>query len=197
MSPLVKSNKIETQKKRRTEYPSDQYPKPTVNHIQFTSKNQKKEQVQMKCKDCGKEIPSDSNFCEYCGTSLHVHRDMKKTWIISTVMLSFCVVALIIAYCHERSLYEYTLDRLILLQGKTSVVEPVGQGSEEPVIIDGHGKDSKGIIQQRDSLLLEVSELQEKTRKLQNKVNELDEENGYLTTDVRLATEALKECMGK
>ncbi len=149
----------------------------------------------MKCVYCSKEIPDNSNFCEYCGASLHVNRDKKKLWIISTVLLSFCVVALIIAYCHERSLYECTLDRLILLQRKTSVVDSVGYGLEEPVIIEGRSKDSKGIIQQRDSLQVEVNNLNEQNDRLRRKIEELDEENGYLTTDVRLAREALEDCM--
>lgn len=151
----------------------------------------------MKCIHCSKEIPNDSHFCEYCGNSLHVHRDKKKLWILSTVVLSFCVVALIIAYCHEHSLYEYTLDRLTFLQGETSVVEPDGQGTEEPVAIEGHGNNSKWIIQQRDSLQIVVNNLQEQNSRLRKKNEELEDENGYLTTDVRLAKEALIDCMGK
>lgn len=151
----------------------------------------------MKCNHCGKEIPNDSNFCEYCGMSLHVHREKKKLWMIPTVALAFCVVALVFACCHEHSLYEATLDRLAFLQGDTSVVEPDGQRTEDPVVIEGQGKNSKEIIQQRDSLQIVVNNLQEQNSRLRKKNEELEDENGYLTTDARLAKEALIDCMGK
>lgn len=149
-----------------------------------------------KCPKCGGELFSEGDYCEHCGASLSDSKNRNTKWIISVSVLVLCIIAIGGIAIHQHSLYVSALERLNAIQCDTSVES--GELATDPV---NNGPNSENdiaeIIQQRDDLLLEVRELQEKTRKLQNKVIELDEENGYLSTDVRLATEALKECMGK
>ena len=153
-----------------------------------------------KCPNCSEKIALGSLFCEHCGAQLSDSKNRNTKWIISVSVLVLCIIAIGGIAFHQHSLYVSALERLNAIQCDTPVEGSFDQ--EKPNLIqrsdDQNGEnDITKIVQQRDDLLLEVRELQEKTRKLQNKVNELDEENGYLTTDVRLATEALKECMGK
>ena len=148
----------------------------------------------MKCIHCGKEIPDDSNFCEYCGTSFLKSKNKNPLWNKLTAVLLLCVIALGVAFCYERIQYKFAKERIDAIEGASS------QEPEKPVVTaDGctinNGNDIEEIILQRDSLLLEVNTLQEDNQKLRRKVAELDEENGYLTTDVRLAREALEDCM--
>ena len=46
----------------------------------------------MKCPKCGKEIASDSNFCEYCGIRIEKSHG-KKIWIILVVLFVLCVMS--------------------------------------------------------------------------------------------------------
>lgn len=150
----------------------------------------------MKCPKCGMDLLSEGDYCENCGTKLRDSKSQNSKWIALVSALVLCIIAIGGIAIHQHSLYVSALERLNAIQCDTSVesgelvTDPVNNGQKSE-------NDVAEIIQQRDDLLLEVRELQETTRKLQNKVNELDEENGYLSTDVRLATEALKECMGK
>ena len=149
-----------------------------------------------KCPNCSEKIALGSLFCEHCGAQLSDSKNRNTKWIISVSVLVLCIIAIGGIAIHQHSLYVSALERLNAIQCDTPVesgelvTDPVNNGQKSE-------NDVAEIIQQRDDLLLEVRELQETTRKLQNKVNELDEENGYLSTDVRLATEALKDCMGK
>ena len=149
-----------------------------------------------KCPNCSEKIALGSLFCEHCGAQLSDSKNRNTKWIISVSVLVLCIIAIGGIAIHQHSLYVSALERVYAIQCDTSVVS--GELATDPV---NNGQncenDVAGIIQQRDDLLLEVKTLKEKTRKLQAKVDELDEENGYLTTDVRLATEALKECMKK
>ena len=150
----------------------------------------------MKCNHCNSEISEGSNFCEYCGASLLKRKDKNLLWNKLTTVLSLCVIALGVAFCYEVVQYTSAKEKLEATKD-ASCQEP-----EKPVATtDGYsmnnGNDIDGIALQRDSLLLEVNTLQEENKKLRRKVVELDEENGYLTTDVRLAKEALEDCMRK
>lgn len=154
----------------------------------------------MKCPKCGMDLLSEGDYCENCGTKLRDSKSQNSKWIALVSALVLCFIAMGGIAFHQHSLYVSALERLNAIQCDTPVEGSFDQ--EKPNLIQGSDdqngeNDITKIVQQRDDLLLEVRELQEKTRKLQNKVNELDEENGYLSTDVRLATEALKECMGK
>ena len=159
------------------------------------------------CPKCGKKLFSEGEYCEHCGIKLDSSKKQNSQRVMVITLLALFVSALIgvIIYQHYRCdsldyMCNSLAERLKAVESDTRVESPscskvskCGQGSNIE-----YGKNNIAeIIQQRDDLLIEVRELQEKTRKLQNKVNELEEENGYLTTDVRLATEALKECMGK
>lgn len=43
----------------------------------------------MKCPKCGKEIASDSNFCEFCGTQVRKIRKPKRApWIVLSIVFS-------------------------------------------------------------------------------------------------------------
>ena len=154
----------------------------------------------MKCPKCGMDLLSEGDYCENCGTKLRDSKSQNSKWIVLVSVLVLCFIAMGGIAFHQHSLYVSALERLNAIQCDTPVEGSFDQ--EKPNLIQGSDdqngeNDITKIVQQRDDLLLEVRELQEKTRKLQNKVNELDEENGYLSTDVRLATEALKDCMGK
>ena len=44
----------------------------------------------MKCPKCGKEIANDSNFCEYCGSSVSNNHRKKTIWItLGLIVVSF------------------------------------------------------------------------------------------------------------
>lgn len=152
----------------------------------------------MKCTNCGKEIPNDSYFCEYCGTSLHCHKSKDKNplWNKLTVVLLLCVIVFGVAFCYEHFQYKSVKEKLGAIMGASS------RDPDNPIVItDGYGVNNENdvdvMILQRDSLLLEVNKLKDDNKKLRRRVDELDEENGYLTTDVRLAREALEDCMGR
>ena len=161
-----------------------------------------------KCPKCGKNLLSEGEYCEYCGTKLDSSKKQNSKWITVITLLALCVSALIgvIIYQHYRCdsldyMCNSLAERLKAVEGNNTKERSPSCREESKCGQGGNNEYGENniaeIIQQRDDLLIEVRELQEKTRKLQNKVDELDEENGYLTTDVRLATEALKDCMGK
>lgn len=163
-------------------------------------REQSHQEKYQKCPNCSEKIAPGSLFCEHCGAPLSDSKNRNAKWITLVSVLVLCIIAMGGIAIHQHSLYLSVFERLKAIQ-----CDMHGEGSsdqEKPDPIQGNNgqngeNDITKIVQQRDDLLIEVRELQEKMRKLQNKVNELDEENGYLTTDVRLATEALKECMGK
>lgn len=53
------------QKPYDTPYTQRQYPPPATTQIE--SQQQAKEKPIAYCRGCGKQIPSDSKFCQYCG----------------------------------------------------------------------------------------------------------------------------------
>ena len=61
----------------------------------------------MKCTKCGKEIPNDSLFCEFCGVQVKfsdaLHKKSKRTlWIILSVVLAVVIAVVAFAIIQEQ-----------------------------------------------------------------------------------------------
>ena len=50
----------------------------------------------MKCSKCGKEIASDSNFCEYCGTKVQTSKSKKSFGLVLPILLALCISLIIL-----------------------------------------------------------------------------------------------------
>ena len=58
----------------------------------------------MKCQSCGKEIPNNSNFCEYCGAKV---KKKKSRWIAIAVLFAIVISSsIVIMICIHQQIQE-------------------------------------------------------------------------------------------